>query len=685
VEWLVAALVLVVASLVMFATGRYGRAARLTGLEGRLVRGLAELRTPWLTRLARGLMGVFAARWTFPAYDWSIAIALLAFRRFRHLVVLLASLSAVSLAVRGLAAAAQRPHPFGVDIQASWNGYAMPSRPVAMLSAGLVGVLYTLLPHGSWRRRGKWVAAALLALVALGRVYLGAEAPSDVLVGAALGVTIPLLAFRLFTPNESFPVAYRRGRSAHLDVGGRRGQAIRQALADQLGLVADEIKPFGLSGSAGSTPLRIHVDGGGKGTYLFGKLYAKSHLRSDRWYKLGRELLYGRLEDEKAFNTVRRLVQQEDYALRMMRDAGLPSPEPFGIVEITPEREYLLVTEFCDGSVELGEAEVDDAIIDDGLVMVRKLWAAGLAHRDIKPANLLVQHDRLRLIDVFFAEVRPSPWRQAVDLANMMLCLALRTDAPRVYQRALELFTPEEISEAFAAARGIALPSQLRRMMRAQGRNLHDEFIKLMPGRPPPVSIQRWSARRIVLSLLVLLAAVIAVRVVNSSIADPSNASLPTTDLTCRHLEAMLLLAQSVQSSSRVPCVVVLPAGWKVADARVNNGWSRISLDNDRAGPGALVVWLRPSCGLAGAVEVPSDEPGARRYERIDRLTPAFRATRSYVFPGGCVTYEFNSRTSDRAELTNQASLAVGFIGRDALNERLRLRTHGRLRLDRAA
>ena len=43
--------------------------------------------------------------------------------------------------------------------------------------------------------------------------------------------------------------------------GGRRGEAIRQALTDQLGLTALEVKPFGLSGSAGSTPLRIQVDG----------------------------------------------------------------------------------------------------------------------------------------------------------------------------------------------------------------------------------------------------------------------------------------------------------------------------------------------------------------------------------------------------------------------------------------
>ena len=42
------------------------------------------------------------------------------------------------------------------------------------------------------------------------------------------------------------------------------------------------------------------------------------------------------------------------------------------------------------------------------------MWDAGLAHRDIKPANLLVRDGRLLLIDVAFAEVRPTPWRQAV-------------------------------------------------------------------------------------------------------------------------------------------------------------------------------------------------------------------------------------------------------------------------------
>ena len=371
----------------------------------------------------------------------------------------------------------------------------MPSFHMLAVAGLSVMALYTLVPEGKLRNRLKWAVAVLVTAVALARLHLGVDLPSGIVVSVLIGVGFAVSGFRYFAPSEVFPVTYRRGRSAHLDVGGARGAAIRKAVAEQLGFTVTEIRPFGLSESAGSTPLRLKVDGA-TSPYLFGKLYSRTHLRSDRWYKLGRELLYGRLEDEKPFNTVRRLVQQEDYALRVIREAGVPGARSYGFVELTPEREYMLVTEFLEGAVELGDADVDDAIIDEALHVVRLLWDAGVAHRDIKPANLMVRDGRILLIDVAFAELRPTPWRQAVDLANMMLCLALRSSPQQVYERALRQFTVEEISEAFAAARGLALPSQLRRALRSEGRDLHGEFLRLLPERPRPIKVQRWTFRR---------------------------------------------------------------------------------------------------------------------------------------------------------------------------------------------
>src|SRR3712207_6474933 len=125
----------------------------------------------------------------------------------------------------------------------------------------------------------------------------------------------------------------------------------------------------------------------------------------------------------------------------------------------------------------------------------------------------MVQDGQLRLIDVFFVQVRPSPWRQAVDLANMMLVLGLRSDAETVYRIALESFTPDEIAEAFAATRGVASPTQLRSMMKEDGRDLIAEFRRLAPPRDP-IPIQRWNVKRIALTLWVTFVALVALTIV---------------------------------------------------------------------------------------------------------------------------------------------------------------------------
>jgi membrane-associated phospholipid phosphatase/tRNA A-37 threonylcarbamoyl transferase component Bud32 len=682
VGWLVALVVLLALSLVVFAGGLRGPAVTVTVLDDAVVRWLAGLDTPGLTATWRTL-AFLGSWWVLNILGFGLVLALLALRRFRQLIIVLIVTQLLTMVLYDwVGPMAQRPRPFGVEIREGWGGWALPSVQLTSLAATLVVLLYTLVPEGRWRQRGKWVATGVVVLVGLGRIALGAEAPSDVLVGAAIGVTIPLVLFRWFTPNEVFPISYRRGRAAHLDVTGQRGAAIRRGLEDQLGLAVTEVKPFGLAGSAGSTPLRITVKGDPP-TQLFGKLYAKSHLRADRWYKLGRELLYGRLEDEKPFNTVRRLVQQEDYALRLCRDAGLPSPRPYGVVELTPEREYLLVTEFFAGAVELGEAEVDEGVIDDGLQIIRKLWEAGLAHRDIKPANLLVRDRQLLLIDVAFIELRPTPWRQAVDLANMMLCLALRSSPEQVYQRALRQFSTEEITEGFAAARGLALPSQLRRMLRAQGRGVHAEFLRLLPTPPQPIPIQRWSLRRVgLLAAMVLLLVLVSKQGLSLDYQEAVETPTSVGNLACIDLEPQWLLAQSVPSASLVPCLRSLPVGWMVGTVTVNDGRSVLRLDHDRAGPGVLVIRLTATCDTRGAIEVSSDQPQVRRYQRIDRQTPRLEATRFDRFQGGCVTAQAAVPAANQAEVNSQLATILHYTSRHALQQALDQRSDGRLRLD---
>ncbi len=481
------------------------------------LRWVIALRTPWLTDVMLAV-NLIASRWTIRALRWGTIAALIAFRRWRHLVVFLGSILVLEIVAYQISVALLRPRPFGVRPLTGWTGFSMPSRPLASLAVTLMGIVYALVIPGRPRSIAKWTIGIALVVVWFAPVYLGVDQPTSAGFGVVLGVAIGLIAFRWFTPNEVFPVTYRSGKAAHLDVGGRRGEAIVRAVRDQIGLDVLEARPVGLEGSGGSTPLRLRVAAEGLEPehYVFAKLYAKSHVHADRWYKLGRSILYGALEDEAPFQSVRRFVEYEDYTLRLLFDAGLPVPKPYGIVEITPEREYMIVMEFFQGAVEISDAEIDDAVINEGLRLIRDMWDLGVAHRDIKPANLMVQNGELRLIDVFFVQIRPSPWRQAVDLANMMLVLALRSDPERVYRLALERFTPEEIGEAFAAARGVASPTQLRSFVKRDDRDLIARFRSLAL-EFPPVAIQRWSIRRFALTAAVLFALLIAVLLVISN------------------------------------------------------------------------------------------------------------------------------------------------------------------------
>lgn len=145
---------------------------------------------------------------------------------------------------------------------------------------------------------------------------------------------------------------------------------------------------------------------------------------------------------------------------------------------------------------------------------------------------------------------------------------------------------------------------------------------------------------------------------------------------TCRNIETLALQAQAVPTADRLPCITLLPVGWDIFEMDIESGRAEFTLSNDRAGLRAVRVTLTGGCDISGATEIPSDEPGTRRYERIESVRPGFAATRLYTFPGGCTTYRFRLKEAGRA-LVNEASLAVTFVPREQVAAEVRRLTDG--------
>ena len=86
----------------------------------------------------------------------------------------------------------------------------------------------------------------------------------------------------------------------------------------------------------------------------------------------------------------------------------------------------------------------------------------------------------------------------------------------------------------------------------------------------------------------------------------------------------------------------------------------------------AATITLAAACDTAGAREIPSDQPGMRRFERPLSLEPQFSDQRFYTFPGGCVTYQFRFPPGVSPVLAGAADTAVSFVPRSSLVRHVR-------------
>src|SRR3954465_10136976 len=145
-------------------------------VDTRILQALANLRTPWLTGVAKvaGVLATGAAIYVLWLVNW---LALAGLRRGRPLFVLIGVGVVVVNIGASMTSTLQRPRPYEIEILGPWAGFSMPSLNMTVLSAFLICIVYSLIPSGQYRTIAKWAVGGLLFVTALSRLYLAQDHP----------------------------------------------------------------------------------------------------------------------------------------------------------------------------------------------------------------------------------------------------------------------------------------------------------------------------------------------------------------------------------------------------------------------------------------------------------------------------------------------------------------------------
>ena len=181
----------------------------IIALDRRIYDSLQILRTPLLDRVMIAITTLGDQAIVIPVGLAALA-ACLATRRWRASLFILAAISGAALFVGGLKTIIQRPRPVAV-----YDGIAQYSFPSghATMSVTLYGFLAMLLIHASplaFRRLVAFAVTAIILLIAVSRLYLGAHWFSDVAAGLAFGAAwvalLSILYFRSSPPPLAAPL-----------------------------------------------------------------------------------------------------------------------------------------------------------------------------------------------------------------------------------------------------------------------------------------------------------------------------------------------------------------------------------------------------------------------------------------------------------------------------------------------
>jgi hypothetical protein len=145
--WLIGAAFAIGVTVLIFRNGVRGAAITAIVVDNTVVRWMSDLDLPAIDGLAR-VVSYAGSWWVIEVTTWLLPVALIVFRRWRHLIITLVAAQLAQIVHDLLYDLTTQPRPFGVPLRGSWGGWSLPSLQMLALAGLSVIALYTLVPEG---------------------------------------------------------------------------------------------------------------------------------------------------------------------------------------------------------------------------------------------------------------------------------------------------------------------------------------------------------------------------------------------------------------------------------------------------------------------------------------------------------------------------------------------------------
>ncbi|HSM02619.1 MAG TPA: lysylphosphatidylglycerol synthase domain-containing protein [Acidimicrobiia bacterium] len=370
-----------------------------------------------------------------------LAVVALVARRRRLAVDLALAGPAAWLAARVIKSVADRGRPDELLAEVIVRGDAAGGLGFLSGHAAVAACIATVAA-GHFRRPIRWLFAAGALTVAVGRVYVGAHFPLDVVAGAAIGWAV------------GAGVRLLRGAPSFAPTTGAVVAGLRR-----MGLAIDTVEPLHVD-ARGSIPCVARTPDGDE---LIVKALSGDQRDADLLFRLWRFLAFG--DPEPPFPTPKRQIEHEAYLVILADRAGVRVPELRAAGSIG-EGVWVLAEDRIDGEnlASFPPHAVSARLLRDLWDQVARLRDARIAHRDLRLANVLVDRsDGVWLIDFGFAECGVSEQMLAQDVAELLTATACRVGAARAVEAANRVLGPGALAGVDDLLQPLALSSATRK------------------------------------------------------------------------------------------------------------------------------------------------------------------------------------------------------------------------------